>query len=101
MQLYLKIVSKKACLRITLNCNSLADGVYSRMIASWLHMFLLDFYFYSFELAIVHVQINFLSQIRLSNKGDGPKVAKRLIDVYFAVFKVLVYYISCAFCTIS
>ncbi|XP_030535917.1 protein SLOW WALKER 2 [Rhodamnia argentea] len=34
--------------------------------------------------------INFLSQIRLSNKGDGPKVAKRLIDVYFAVFKVLI-----------
>ncbi|XP_010033666.2 CCAAT/enhancer-binding protein zeta [Eucalyptus grandis] len=34
--------------------------------------------------------INFLSQIRLSNKGDGPKLAKRLIDVYFAVFKVLI-----------
>ncbi|KAJ1408291.1 CCAAT-binding factor [Sesbania bispinosa] len=31
--------------------------------------------------------INFLSQIRLTNKGDGPKVAKRLIDVYFALFK--------------
>lgn len=46
------------------------------------------------------MQINFLSQIRLSNKGDGPKVAKRLIDVYFAVFKVLVHYISCTFCTI-
>lgn len=36
------------------------------------------------------MQVNFLSQIRLSNKGDGPKAAKRLIDVYFAVFKVLV-----------
>ncbi|EOY27355.1 JHL06B08.2 protein, putative isoform 1 [Theobroma cacao] len=34
--------------------------------------------------------INFLSQIRLSQKGDGPKVAKRLIDVYFALFKVLI-----------
>ncbi|ESW07382.1 hypothetical protein PHAVU_010G125200 [Phaseolus vulgaris] len=34
--------------------------------------------------------INFLSQIRLTNKGDGPKVAKRLIDVYFALFKVLI-----------
>ncbi|KAL7180544.1 hypothetical protein ACSBR1_043694 [Camellia fascicularis] len=32
--------------------------------------------------------VNFLSQIRLSHKGDGPKVAKRLIDVYFALFKV-------------
>ncbi|MED6118926.1 hypothetical protein PIB30_007086 [Stylosanthes scabra] len=34
--------------------------------------------------------VNFLSQIRLTNKGDGPKVAKRLIDVYFALFKVLI-----------
>ncbi|CAI0473109.1 unnamed protein product [Linum tenue] len=32
--------------------------------------------------------VNFLSQIRLSNRGDGPKVAKRLIDVYFALFKI-------------
>ncbi|KAG5008950.1 hypothetical protein JHK87_017465 [Glycine soja] len=35
--------------------------------------------------------VNFLSQIRLTNKGDGPKVAKRLIDVYFALFKVLTF----------
>ncbi|KAJ4837547.1 hypothetical protein Tsubulata_028098, partial [Turnera subulata] len=34
--------------------------------------------------------VNFLSQMRLSHKGDGPKVAKRLMDVYFAVFKVLI-----------
>ncbi|CAN4085120.1 unnamed protein product [Withania somnifera] len=34
--------------------------------------------------------VNFLSQIRLSHMGDGPKVAKRLIDVYFALFKVLI-----------
>ncbi|KAL6996203.1 auxilin-like clathrin-binding protein required for normal clathrin function [Sarracenia purpurea var. burkii] len=34
--------------------------------------------------------VNFLSQIRLSHKGDGPRVAKRLIDVYFALFKVLI-----------
>ncbi|KAK7389691.1 hypothetical protein VNO78_24949 [Psophocarpus tetragonolobus] len=34
--------------------------------------------------------VNFLSQFRLTNKGDGPKVAKRLIDVYFALFKVLI-----------
>ncbi|XP_004510554.1 protein SLOW WALKER 2 [Cicer arietinum] len=34
--------------------------------------------------------VNFLSQIRLTNKGDGPKVAKRLIDIYFALFKVLI-----------
>ncbi|GLU14192.1 hypothetical protein SLE2022_307760 [Rubroshorea leprosula] len=34
--------------------------------------------------------VNFLSQIRLSHKGDGPKVARRLIDVYFALFKVLI-----------
>ncbi|CAK8538740.1 unnamed protein product [Lathyrus sativus] len=34
--------------------------------------------------------VNFLSQIRLTNKGDGPKVAKRLIDVYFGLFKVLI-----------
>ncbi|KAK6796071.1 hypothetical protein RDI58_009526 [Solanum bulbocastanum] len=34
--------------------------------------------------------VNFLSQIRLSHRGDGPKVAKRLIDVYFALFKVLI-----------
>ncbi|BBG98745.1 CCAAT-binding factor [Prunus dulcis] len=34
--------------------------------------------------------VNFLSQMRLTHKGDGPKVAKRLIDVYFALFKVLI-----------
>ncbi|XP_039127762.1 CCAAT/enhancer-binding protein zeta [Dioscorea cayenensis subsp. rotundata] len=34
--------------------------------------------------------VNFLSQILLSSKGDGPKVAKRLLDVYFALFKVLI-----------
>ncbi|XP_038898077.1 CCAAT/enhancer-binding protein zeta [Benincasa hispida] len=34
--------------------------------------------------------VNFLSQMRLSQKGDGPQVAKHLIDVYFALFKVLV-----------
>lgn len=35
------------------------------------------------------MQVNFLSQMRLSQKGDGPQVAKRLIDVYFALFKVV------------
>ena len=40
------------------------------------------------DLSSLHFQVNFLSQIRLTNKGDGPKVAKRLIDVYFALFKV-------------
>lgn len=34
--------------------------------------------------------VNFLNQILLSKKGDGPKVAKRLVDVYFALFKVLI-----------
>ncbi|KAF5470970.1 hypothetical protein F2P56_011451 [Juglans regia] len=34
--------------------------------------------------------VNFLSQVRLSRKGDGPIVAKCLIDVYFALFKVLI-----------
>ncbi|XP_038681839.1 CCAAT/enhancer-binding protein zeta [Tripterygium wilfordii] len=34
--------------------------------------------------------INFLSQIRLTHIGDGPNVAKRLIDIYFALFKVLI-----------
>ncbi|XP_042437901.1 CCAAT/enhancer-binding protein zeta-like [Zingiber officinale] len=34
--------------------------------------------------------VNFLSQIFLSKKGDGPKVARRLIDIYFALFKVLI-----------
>lgn len=33
--------------------------------------------------------VNFLSQIFLTNKGDGPKIAKRLVDVYIALFKVL------------
>ncbi|MCO5553080.1 hypothetical protein L7F22_006601 [Adiantum nelumboides] len=31
----------------------------------------------------------FLSQIVLSNRGDGPKLAQRLIDIYFSLFKVL------------
>ncbi|XP_073039989.1 protein SLOW WALKER 2 [Primulina eburnea] len=34
--------------------------------------------------------VNFLSQIRLGHKGDGPKAAKRLIDIYFALFKILI-----------
>lgn len=34
--------------------------------------------------------VNFLSQIRLNHIGDGPKVAKRLVDVYFGLFKVLI-----------
>ncbi|CAI9114481.1 OLC1v1015212C1 [Oldenlandia corymbosa var. corymbosa] len=34
--------------------------------------------------------VNFLAQIRLSHRGDGPKVAKRLVDVYFALFKILI-----------
>ncbi|XP_072984339.1 protein SLOW WALKER 2 [Typha latifolia] len=34
--------------------------------------------------------VNFLSQMLLSKKGDGPKIAKRLVDVYFALFKVLI-----------
>ncbi|XP_066397430.1 protein SLOW WALKER 2-like isoform X2 [Miscanthus floridulus] len=33
--------------------------------------------------------VNFLSQILLTNKGGGPKIAKRLVDVYIALFKVL------------
>ncbi|KAL6010534.1 hypothetical protein ACLOJK_000968 [Asimina triloba] len=32
----------------------------------------------------------FLNQILLSRKGDGPKIAKRLVDIYFALFKVLI-----------
>ncbi|CAA0829454.1 Unknown protein [Striga hermonthica] len=34
--------------------------------------------------------VNFLSQIRLSHKGDGPKAAKKLIGIYFDLFKVLI-----------
>ncbi|KAG8048511.1 hypothetical protein GUJ93_ZPchr0009g334 [Zizania palustris] len=33
--------------------------------------------------------VNFLSHIFLTNKGDGHKIAKRLVDVYIALFKVL------------
>lgn len=33
--------------------------------------------------------VNFLSHIFLTSKGDGPKIAKRLVDVYIALFKVL------------
>uniref|UniRef100_A0ACD5Z4G6 Uncharacterized protein n=1 Tax=Avena sativa TaxID=4498 RepID=A0ACD5Z4G6_AVESA len=33
--------------------------------------------------------VNFLSHILLAKKGDGPKIAKRLVDVYIALFKVL------------
>lgn len=32
----------------------------------------------------------FLNQILLSNHGDGPKLARRLVDIYFALFKVLI-----------
>ncbi|KAJ0865431.1 putative CCAAT-binding factor [Helianthus annuus] len=34
--------------------------------------------------------VNFLSQVRLSHYGDGAKVAKRLVEVYFALFKLLI-----------
>ncbi|KAI7736052.1 hypothetical protein M8C21_030397, partial [Ambrosia artemisiifolia] len=34
--------------------------------------------------------VNFLSQVRLSHHGDGAKVAKRLVEVYFALFKLLI-----------
>ncbi|PWA96240.1 CCAAT-binding factor [Artemisia annua] len=34
--------------------------------------------------------VNFLREIQLTKTGDGPKVAKRLLDVYFALFKVLI-----------
>ncbi|KAL2933089.1 CCAAT/enhancer-binding protein zeta [Bienertia sinuspersici] len=34
--------------------------------------------------------VTFLNKTRLSHKGDGAKVAKRLVDVYFALFKVLI-----------
>ncbi|PKU66643.1 CCAAT/enhancer-binding protein zeta isoform X1 [Dendrobium catenatum] len=35
--------------------------------------------------------VNFLSQLLLSQRGDGPKIAKRLVEVYFALFKVLIF----------
>lgn len=41
------------------------------------------------------VQVNFLSQLRLSHKGDGPKAAKRLIDIYFDLFKVVLIDLIC------
>nr|XP_043625221.1 CCAAT/enhancer-binding protein zeta [Erigeron canadensis] len=34
--------------------------------------------------------VTFLSQIKLTNNEDGSKVAKRLVDIYFALFKVLI-----------
>jgi hypothetical protein len=40
------------------------------------------------------VQVNFLSHIFLSKKGDGPKIAKRLVDVYIALFKVWMWFSS-------
>lgn len=32
--------------------------------------------------------MNFLNQIRLGHKDNGPRAAKRLVDIYFALFKV-------------
>ncbi|CAI9112596.1 OLC1v1013064C1 [Oldenlandia corymbosa var. corymbosa] len=37
-----------------------------------------------------NTHVNFLAQVRLSHTGDGPKVAKRLVYVYFALFKILI-----------
>uniref|UniRef100_A0A251V1C5 Uncharacterized protein n=1 Tax=Helianthus annuus TaxID=4232 RepID=A0A251V1C5_HELAN len=37
-----------------------------------------------------NMKVNFLSQVRLSHYGDGAKVAKRLVEVYFALFKLLI-----------
>lgn len=31
----------------------------------------------------------FLNQMVMSNRGDGPDLAKRLIDIYFSLFKVI------------
>jgi len=33
----------------------------------------------------------FLNQILLSSRGDGPRLARRLVDIYFALFKVLIF----------
>lgn len=46
-------------------------------------------YAYEIYADAVYIQVNFLSQVRLSHRGDGPQVAKRLVDVYFALFKVI------------
>lgn len=37
----------------------------------------------------LYTQVLFLSQIKLNNLPDGVKVAKRLLDIYFALFKVM------------
>lgn len=34
------------------------------------------------------LQAVFLNQIMLVNRGDGPKIAKQLINLYFALFRV-------------
>lgn len=36
----------------------------------------------------VCLQAVFLNQIMLVNRGDGPKIAKQLINLYFALFRV-------------
>lgn len=44
-----------------------------------------------FHWCVLIIQVNFLTQTRLSHHDDGPKAAKRLIDIYFALFKVVSY----------
>ena len=69
---------------------SMLDVLASVFKYSVLLLYLFIFVFLS-ELHLsnaICVQVNFLSQVRLSHEGDGPKVAKRLIEVYFALFKV-------------
>jgi membrane-associated HD superfamily phosphohydrolase len=57
---------------------------------------ILYFYVMILLLFVIYiVQVNFLSQILLAKKGDGPKIAKRLVDVYIALFKVSMHF-SCS-----
>lgn len=37
----------------------------------------------------LYMQVIFLNQIDLSHRGEGRKVAKLLIDIYFALFKAM------------
>ncbi|KAH7422635.1 hypothetical protein KP509_12G018100 [Ceratopteris richardii] len=37
----------------------------------------------------IYQAVVFLNQIILSKRGDGPKLARRLIDIYFSVFKAV------------
>lgn len=94
------LIPTKNYARCTYKCWSLYNTCMRAVLLCFIAYFIFPYLFMSTAqtvclinlLVVPLVQINFLSQIFLNKKGDGPKIAKRLVNVYFALFKVIFIY---------